>query len=103
MSVGAIEIGELWMEVRDLEMLQSLKIVRKVSNRDLAKIAGYKSHSYMNKIMKGDATTLNPEPALRLAKFFQVGVEYLFSTEVSTNPAQIEQEQNVKTKKGRAV
>lgn len=94
MSVGTLEIGELWMEVRDLEMLKSLQIVRKVSNRDLAKIAGYKSHSYMNKLMKGDATTLNPEPALRLANYFKVGVEYLFSTEVSTKPTQSDYKKN---------
>ncbi|MFJ2620007.1 hypothetical protein [Glutamicibacter sp. NPDC087344] len=52
MSIGSIDIGELWMEGRELEMLQCLKTVKKVSNRDLAKIAGYKSHSYMNEIMK---------------------------------------------------
>lgn len=88
MSIGILEIGDLWMEVRDLDMLKSLQIVRKVSNRDMAKIAGYSAHSYMNRIMRGEANTMDPEPALRLAKFFGVGVEYLFSTEVSTKPTQ---------------
>lgn len=96
MSIGTLEIGDLWMEVRDLEMLKSLQIVRKVSNRDMAKIAGYNAHSYMNRIMKGDAKTMDPEPALRLAKFFGVGVEYLFSTEVSTKPAQNKQNKRPK-------
>lgn len=91
MSVGTIEIGELWMEVRDLAMLESLKIVRKLSNRDMAKIAGYQSHTYMNKLMRGEKKTLNAEPALRLAKYFGVGVEYLFSTEMSTDPTQNKQ------------
>lgn len=94
MSVGILEIGDLWMEVRDLEMLKSLQIVRKLSNRDMAKIAGYKVHSYMNRIMRGEAKTMDPEPALRLAKYFGVGVEYLFTTEVSTKPVQNKQKKN---------
>ncbi len=78
------------MELRDRKMLQRLMIVQGVSNRGLAKVAGWKSHSYMNRLVSGQVKTLEPEPALRIAKFLGVGVEDLFLTQVSTNPARSE-------------
>lgn len=71
------------MELRDRKMLQRLMIVQDVSNRRLALAAGWKSHSYMNRLVKGEVKTLEPEPALRIAKFLGVGVEDLFLTQVS--------------------
>ncbi|MGV2950857.1 helix-turn-helix domain-containing protein [Glutamicibacter sp. PAEs-4] len=71
------------MELRDRKMLQRLMIVQEVSNRGLAKAAGWKSHSYMNRLVNGEVKTLEPEPALRIAKFLGVGVEDLFLTHVS--------------------
>lgn len=71
------------MELRDRKMLQRLMIVQEVSNRRLALAAGWKSHSYMNRLVKGEVKTLEPEPALRIAKFLGVGVEDLFLTQVS--------------------
>lgn len=88
------------MEVRDIELLQSLKRSRNASNRDLAKVVGYKSHSYMNRIMSGAAKSMEPEPALRLAKFFQIGVDFLFTTEVSTEPTR--NERKSKPRRGKA-
>ncbi|MGP5162598.1 helix-turn-helix domain-containing protein [Arthrobacter rhombi] len=75
-------IGDLWMELRDRKRLQRLMIVQEVSNRRLATAAGWKSHSYMNRLVNGQAKTLEPEPALRIAKFLGVGVEDLFLTRV---------------------
>lgn len=74
------------MELRDRKMLQRLMIVQGVSNRSLAKIAGWKSHSYMNRLVAGQVKNLEPEPALRIAKFLGVGVEDLFLTKVEHNP-----------------
>lgn len=79
-------IGGLWMELRDRKKLQRLMIVQEVSNRRLAKVAGWKSHSYMNRLVSGQVKTLEPEPALRIAKFLGVGVEDLFLTKVEDNP-----------------
>ncbi|MBM6622634.1 helix-turn-helix transcriptional regulator [Micrococcaceae bacterium RIT802] len=75
-------IGDLWMELRDRKKLQRLMIVQDVSNRRLAMAAGWKSHSYMNRLVSGQVKTLEPEPALRIAKFLGVGVEDLFLTKV---------------------
>lgn len=74
------------MELRDRKMLQRLMIVQEVSNRTVAKAAGWRSHSYMNRLVNGEVKTLEPEPALRIAKFLGVGVEDLFLTQVSDFP-----------------
>lgn len=71
------------MELRDRKKLQRLMIVQEVSNRTLAKAAGWKSHSYMNRLVNGTAKTLEPEPALRIAHYLGVGVEDLFLTRVA--------------------
>lgn len=70
------------MELLDRKKLKRLMIVQEVSNRRLALAAGWKSHSYMNRLVNGDVNTLEPEPALRIAKFLGVGVEDLFLTRV---------------------
>lgn len=74
------------MELLDRKKLQRLMIVQEVSNRRLARVAGWKSHSYMNRLVNGEVKTLEPEPALRIAKFLGVGVEDLFLTKVEDNP-----------------
>ncbi|WOO98219.1 helix-turn-helix domain-containing protein [Micrococcus terreus] len=79
------------MELHDRKKLQRLMIVQGVSARQLARAAGWKSHSYMNRLIKGEVKTLEPEPALRIANYLQVGVEDLFLTRVSSNPARHEQ------------
>ena len=86
--VQQLQIGDLYMELRDRKMLQRLMIVQDVSNRQLARIAGWKSHSYMNRLVSGAVKTLEPEPALRIAHFLGVGVEDLFLTRVEENPGQ---------------
>ena len=75
-------LGGLYMELIDRKKLQRLMIVHGVSNRALAKEAGWRSHSYMNRLINGTAKTLEPEPALRIAHFLGVGVEDLFLTRV---------------------
>lgn len=70
------------MELRDRKKLARLMIVQGVSQRELARAAGWKSHSYVARLLKGEAKTLDTTPALRIAHFLQVGVEDLFLTKV---------------------
>ena len=77
-----LPLGELYMKLRDRKRLQRLMIVQDVSARQLARAAGWKSHSYMNRLLNGQAETLAPEPALRIAHHLGVGVEDLFLTKV---------------------
>lgn len=72
------------MELQDRKKLKRLMIVQEISQRELARTAGWKTHSYLGRLLSGEAKTLNPEPALRIAHALGVGVEDLFLTKVST-------------------
>lgn len=75
------------MIVRDVKQLKKLMVIQgNVSGRELAKVAGYKSHTYMQRILRGEVSTLDPEPALRIARFFGVGVDDLFLVGGSSVP-----------------
>jgi transcriptional regulator with XRE-family HTH domain len=72
------------MRVHNLKGLRTLMVVREVSQRRLARAAGYRSHAYMGRILRGEVDTLQPEAAVRIARFLQVGVDFLFAPRVST-------------------
>jgi transcriptional regulator with XRE-family HTH domain len=76
------------MQLKDRKQLAKLMVIQNVSQRDLAKAAGWKTHSYLGRLMRGEVSTLEPEPALRIAKFLGVGVDDLFLTRVSGNTGQ---------------
>lgn len=82
------QLGGIWMELRDRKKLARLMIVQGVSQRELARAAGWKSHSYVARLIKGEAKTLETTPALRIAHFLQVGVEDLFLTKVADSHGQ---------------
>ncbi|WP_210416672.1 helix-turn-helix transcriptional regulator [Glutamicibacter sp. ZJUTW] len=70
------------MKLKDRKKLLTIMEIQEVSRRELARVAGWHSHSYMNRLCNGDVDTLQPEPALRIAKFLGVGVDDLFLTKV---------------------
>lgn len=72
------------MELRDRKKLAKLMVIQNVSHRQLAAAAGWKSHSYLGRLLRGEVTTLEPEPALRISKFLGVGVDDLFLVRVSS-------------------
>lgn len=76
-------LGELYMILRDRKKLQSVMIVQDVSQRELAKAAGYKSHSYLGRLLRGEVKTLEPDAALRIAHKLGLPVDDLFLTRVS--------------------
>ena len=71
------------MRVHNLKGLRTLMVVREVSQRRLARAAGYRSHAYLGRILRGEVDTLEPEAALRIARFLQVGVDFLFAPSMS--------------------
>lgn len=78
------------MIVKDVKQLKKLMVIqgepdRPISGRELARVAGYRSHTYMQRILRGEVRTLEPEPAVRIAKFFGVGVDDLFLVGTSSN------------------
>lgn len=76
------------MRLIDRKRLAKLMAIQGVSARQLAKAAGWKSHSYMNRLLSGEATTLEVEPAVRIAKKLGVGVDDLFMARLSSDVVQ---------------
>lgn len=72
------------MRLHNRKGLLKLMAIQNVSARQLAKAAGWKSHSYMNRLLKGEVLTLEVEPAVRIAKYLGVGVDDLFVARVSS-------------------
>lgn len=95
MTTLTIELPELWMELKDRTLLASLMEAQGKSARHLARVAGYKSHTYVQRILRGEAKNLEPIPAARIAHDLGVPFDLLFRTRVSGDSAQI-------VRKGRA-
>jgi transcriptional regulator with XRE-family HTH domain len=73
------------MRLHNLKGLRTLMVVRDVSQRRLARAAGYRSHAYMGRLLRGEVDTLEPEAALRIARFLQVEREFLFAARSFTD------------------
>lgn len=74
---------EIYMVLKDRKQLAKLMVIQGVSARQMARVAGWKSHSYMNRLLAGSVRTLATEPALRIANHLGVGVDDLFLVRVS--------------------
>jgi transcriptional regulator with XRE-family HTH domain len=75
------------MRLHNRKGLRTLMVVHDVSQRRLARAAGYRSHAYMGRLLRGEADTLEPEAALRIARFLQVDVGVLFTPRPSIGDA----------------
>ncbi len=76
-------LSELDMRLQNLKGLRTLMVVQDVSQRRLARAAGYRSHAYMGRLLRGEVDTLEPEAAQRIAGFLQVEVGFLFDSRSS--------------------
>lgn len=74
------------MKLWNLKGLKAAMRRKNISNRELARLIGWKSHSYMNQIIKGDVDTMKTDSALRMAFALDMGVDDLFLVEGSMNP-----------------
>lgn len=77
---------EVYMILRDRKKLARLMIVQEISQRELAKAAGWRSHSYLGRLLRGEVKTLDSDPALRIAHKLMVPVDDLFKIEVDRKP-----------------
>lgn len=76
-----------------MELIDRDKLARRmkqmgVSQRELARAAGWKSHTYMRRLLTGEASTLNTDPALRIAHYLHLDVDDVFVTRVDSPGAQ---------------
>jgi transcriptional regulator with XRE-family HTH domain len=65
-------------------------VVHDVSQRRLARAAGYRSHAYMGRLLRGEVDTLEPTAALRIARFLQVEIGFLFVSRPSIDDARFD-------------
>ncbi|WVX88106.1 helix-turn-helix DNA binding domain protein [Gordonia phage LitninMcQueen] len=78
--------SEVYMILRDRKKLARLMIVQEVSQRELAEAAGWRSHSYLGRLLRGEAKTLDTTPALRIAHHLMVPVDDLFQVRMDSKP-----------------
>lgn len=91
-TTSVIELPELWMELKDRSLMASLMEAQSKSARHIARTAGYKSHTYVQRLLKGMEKNVNPIPAARIAHDLGVPFDLLFRTRVSGDRARTEQE-----------
>lgn len=66
------------MHLRDPQVLARLMAFEGLSNRRLAELVGWRSHTYVGRLLRGKARSVTPESAERLAKVLGCRVESLF-------------------------
>lgn len=76
------------MVLKDRKQLAKLMVIQNVSGRQLALAAGWKSHTYLQRLLRGQVNTLDTDPALRIANKLGVGVDDLFLVRVSSASGQ---------------
>jgi transcriptional regulator with XRE-family HTH domain len=66
------------MILKDRKALARLMAIEGLSQRRLAQQAGWQSHSYVGRLVAGEARAVAPEPAARIADALGVAVDDLF-------------------------
>lgn len=79
------------MQLRDRKKLARLMVVQEVTQRELAKAVGWKSHSFLGRLLRGEVNSLDADAALRIAHYLAVPVDDLFLTRVSSKTGQRDQ------------
>ena len=80
---------EVYMLLKDRKRLARLIEIQEVSKRSVAFAAGWKSHTYLLRLLSGEARTVEPEPAVRIATFLGVDVQDLFVPKVTSDAGQV--------------
>lgn len=71
------------MQLRDRKKLARLMVIQGISQRKLAQAAGWESHTFLGRLLRGQVTTCKPEAAVRIAQTLGVPVDDLFLTRMS--------------------
>lgn len=81
-------IREVWMQVKDRQQIAKLMVIQGISQREMSRIIGWESHSYLGRILNGTIKSINSDAAARIAATLGVGVDDLFLARVSTTKVQ---------------
>jgi transcriptional regulator with XRE-family HTH domain len=76
------------MQIKDRELLAALMASKKLSGRALAKQVGWRSHTYLQRLLRGEVNTLDPDRAIIIAHYLGVPLELLFVPRVDRNTEQ---------------
>lgn len=91
MSITNITPLELYMVVKDADLIRRLMATHQpvpITARQMAKDMGWKSHTYMNRILTGEVRTVKPDAAVKIAWLLGVPVDVIFMTRASGNAVQ---------------
>ncbi|WP_280441049.1 helix-turn-helix transcriptional regulator [Nocardia brasiliensis] len=67
----------------DHKRLARLMLIEGVSHRVLAREVGYKAHSYIGRLARGEVRTVGDDAAVKIARRLNVGVGDLFLPETA--------------------
>jgi transcriptional regulator with XRE-family HTH domain len=84
------------MQLKDRKRLARLIEIQEVSAREVARAAGWRSHSYLQRLIRGEVRTCKTEPAVRIATFLGVDVGDLFLPKMTSTTGQIGKHRSVK-------
>lgn len=69
--------------------LATILIVQDVSQRELAAGIGWKSHSYLGRLLRGEEENVSTEAAARIAEYLGIGMDDLFVPRVSSGTGRL--------------
>lgn len=72
------------MIIRDHKKLARLLVIQEISHRQLADAMGWKSHSYVGRLVRGEVRSVDGDVALKIAKLLKTPVDDLFIIKVSS-------------------
>lgn len=90
-STNGSLLGEVWMEI-DRVKFAKLALIQDASHREIAEAAGWGAHSYVGRLMRGEAKSVSPDAAVRIALFFGVPIDYLFTAKSSKKIGRVVQQ-----------
>lgn len=71
------------MELTSRKRLAKLMVIQGISQRQLSEDIGWRSHSFMARLIKGTATSVSTDSACKIASRLGVGVDDLFLVKTS--------------------
>lgn len=74
---------EVYMQITDRKLLKSRMKRLDLSQRELATMCGWKSHTLLGRIISGKVNTVEDKRAIRMAFILGVGVDDLFEAKAS--------------------
>lgn len=76
------------MQVKDADLLRRLMETKGLSARQVSQAMGWRSHSYLNRVLAGEVRTVKPDAAVKLAYLLQIPVDLIFVPRVSGDSRQ---------------